>query len=1156
MFINSIPYDAEAEEIAFHLYNKTDKLFAHLDKELLSALQNKTDMQNFRNNIITQNISNKLCDYVQDDNVFVVTIKKNLTESKEYYYTISAQNFQYNKIDNLLSVDAFGYAIDESACWFIILLVHISLLLTVIGINILKTKKFTLKETMLPFLFFALGRITPWIAIPVMLTFKPAFDSPALFSFWWVLVVGIILFILPIVLVKLFYKKALEYVALPNINGKGDIIGLSASAGAVSFLIIPYVYAFEDIYTFKEITGFILLSIATLFSGYLMGKILDENDKMDEKNLIFFLLTSFLIILTYMHGESLYLIISSLVSIIVSLIILLVHTKKIKKQAIEKNKYIVEEQKLPQSDTCNNIDLNNINERIQNPPYQKFDYFQSALESIAKASKEKPTYLILQGEAGSGKTATAKTLIKEIASELTKKNETILFLSSVCEKYENEEISYGMFHSLLDSTLSMDLFGKRHKDERMDKVITKASSFLMGPLSMFLTSSSDSGEKTFSKSDIYIFVKQKLLELSQHNTLIIMIDDLQWIDGASKELLAYLLQEFEKVKNNKIIFIFTARSSKEGKNIINDLKLQQYIHPIGFIDKKEQKILLESSFCLAPKSSQWIINWTSKQNSDRIYPYILVDIIANLYRIQALELKENSFDIVEDFNFENPPIPDGPKKEISEFLQQNQHYLEILSIAAVFGKEFRVGYVADALNIKYLDCIKQLDDISFASGLVYDVYDKDDIYQFRSQMILDAVRDYISYSNEGSKALHVPQIIRHYHALAANTMQKYLKYNNSSKLIMEIANHYYAAGQLYTKQAIEYAIKAASSCRNIFEYNAALEYLFKIEKLPISDKKLLKEIEELHILIECDKSHVLGEGALEAAKNILSFVKKHTDNDEELLIVAARTCYDAAAQNALQEWFSKTVDFSKTYLLKSSSILAQAEGHHFIAISLNPRDPELKQTRVEHLMKAMELTKKSYPKTYAKIANSLAEVLSYGTQEEKQQAEKLFLESLKIKENSDIKDLPGIARTYGGLGRLYFFKTPPDYEKAQEYFLKDLEIALEIEDKRGISQMNSFLGSCALKLEKYEKAIEYYDKSIELLNNPFDVHASIGGKLTILHKLHKKEFITQMAKKYMEILEKISPPFEESKKQIIDILEHYPDCKECQNIIKKLRSIS
>jgi len=1153
VFINSIPYDPEAEEIAFNIFNGTDKLFSRLDKEVVTALGTKANIQHYRDNNITQNVVDKLCDYVGDESIYLVTVIRNLTEEREYYYTISTSNYGYKGKNDLMSTDAFGYAIDESPNWPIIIFVHLALLLLIILFSLYKAKKISWQESMLPLIFFIVGRVSPWIIIPVLLTFKPAGEAHALYSFWWVLLLGIAIFIVPIILVKLFYKKVLEYVPLPNISGKGDIIGLSAAAGAIAFLIIPFLYAFDSIETISDISAFVLFSAAILLSGYIMGKALDDNDKMDEKNLIYFVGTSSILIVAFMHGISLYLIVASLVTIIIGVFILIRYQKSREIELLEKNKLSVDNSVMDEGE-CESIDSIDLKDRIQNPPYQRFDYFKNILEVAKDVNESKVTRVALKGDAGSGKTATAKVLIDLVGNEITNNGETVLLLSSTCKKHDGDEVAYQMFYKLLDSTLNVDLFGQRQKDEQFDKVVSMASSFLMGPVASFLSPAEGNSANPFSKKDIYIFVKKKFIELSKNSTLIILIDDLQWIDSASKELLNYLMSEFSKGSDYKILFIFTVRATEEGTKALKELQLTDDAHAIGFIEKNEQRILLENSFCLSPKSSKWIVDWSSEQNSDRIYPYILVDAVGNLYRTNALEIKENRFSIKDDFDFENPPIPDGPRKEVESFMSSHPEYMELLSLASIYGKEFNVSYMSEALGISYLECVRSLDEISVEGGLLFDVLDKDDIYQFRSQMILDAVRAYIGYSNEGIQSVHVPQAIRHFHALAASAIEQSLQEHTSSTLIMEIANHYYAAGKLYANKAVEYTLKAADACRKMFQYDDALRYLDRTDEILMLTHSQSEESATLRLLIECDKSNVQGVDANKVAEKVLSYIEKNPQTNDELKFAATRACYDAALQNNYdQTWFVKSAQVAKEHLLSSDSELMQAEGHHFMAICMKPQTEDERKEQKEHFNKAILLTKNKYPDAYAKIANSLAEALSYGSAEDKKKAKELFLDSLHIKENAEIKDLPGIARTYGGLGRLAFFSSPPNIDEAKEYFHKDLEIAKEINDQRGISQMNSFLGSCYKAEAAYEDAIVYYNESIEMKNNPFDIHASYDGKLYVLDKLNNEQLVVDTVGLYLNVLEKYGNPAGFIAESIINTLVKY-DNEVCKKVVESLKS--
>ncbi len=1148
---NSIPNNSALEKISFSVFNSESALSSHMDKDVVSILKDLDLIAMFRENNITNEISNKLFEAFSGNPLYVATIEKQLSDKNERFYSFDADYYDKDGYSEEKSVSSSGYAIDERSNWIGIIALHLVFLFLAFGFAFVHEKKVDIKTYSMTLIFFLFGRIFPLIMVPTIMSFKPDGDIHVIYSSWWIIVMGVAILILPVIAIKLFYGKAVDYLPLPKIEGKGELVGFAVASGTLAFLTVPYIFSFGNTLGTVNILAFFTLSLAILFSGYVTGKVLDDNDKMDEKNLVVFVFTAAILMAAFLHGQSIYLILASLITLAAGGIVLYLHNKNIKK-AIEANNKLDIDEEAAEGVKCNDLESIDLRDIAQNPPYQKFDYYAKVWEEIQTIFEGKSTYCALKGEGGAGKTATAKVLIDTIGTKLASENQPVIFLSGACERNSGNEVAYGMFYKLLDSTLDMDLFGQREKDEKFDNVVNMASRFLMGPIASFLATG-DSGQSSFSKNDIYIFVKQKFSELSDKSTLIVFIDDLQWIDAASKDLLIYLMGEYKQGSEHKILFLFTVRDTEEGNREIDSFGLSDASHSIGFIDRSEQRQLLEKSFCISPKSSRWIVDWSSEQNSERIYPYILVDAVGNLARSDVLEIENDRFTIKEDFDFENPPIPEGPQKEIEKFMADCPEHKEILSFAAMFGKEFNVSCIASGLDLTYLEAIRMLDTISRESGLLFDVLDKDDIYQFRSQIILDAIRANIAYSNEGIKSAHVSQAIRHFHALAASSLVEEQIDNPSSKLTMEIANHYYAAGKLYADKAIECTLAAATACRNLFQYDDALGYLDKADEVLMLINKNRPESDALRLLIECDRSNVYGVDADQAASKALTYIEGHQDCLDELKFVAARACYDAGAQKGSQEWFAKTVEFSEKHLLASTSKLLQAEGHHFIGISLSPRDPELKASRFEHLESAAKLTKETSPMAYAKIVNSLAEALSYGDEESKARAMNLFMESLQIKENAEIKDLPGIARTYGGLGRLAFFASPPKTEEAKEYFQKDLEIAEEISDQRGISQMNSFLGSCSKTEEKYEDAIVFYDKSIQMENNPFDVHASYEGKFFSLSKLNDIEDIVAAAKEYEAILEKIGTPPEFLANGITSVLEKYKDNPICQKVLESLQ---
>ena len=135
--------------------------------------------------------------------------------------------------------------------------------------------------------------------------------------------------------------------------------------------------------------------------------------------------------------------------------------------------------------------------------------------------------------------------------------------------------------------------------------------------------------------------------------------------------------------------------------------------------------------------------------------------------------------------------------------------------------------------------------------------------------------------------------------------------------------------------------------------------------------------------------------------------------------------------------------------------------------------------------------------------------------DEIEEAKKLFNESIEIKEENTVTDRKGLAYSYGGLGRLYFFKIH-DYKQAVVYFKKNKELSLELNDQLGVSKMRSFIGQSLYKLRKLKPAKEELIKCVKMENNHFDVFASLISLLNIHIEESDEQSFASISKKLFE----------------------------------------
>lgn len=137
----------------------------------------------------------------------------------------------------------------------------------------------------------------------------------------------------------------------------------------------------------------------------------------------------------------------------------------------------------------------------------------------------------------------------------------------------------------------------------------------------------------------------------------------------------------------------------------------------------------------------------------------------------------------------------------------------------------------------------------------------------------------------------------------------------------------------------------------------------------------------------------------------------------------------------------------------SGDYSALAEGYHYLGVSLGRQE---KSEAIEYLNRALEIARQRTKQPYqeAKILNTLAE--TYVRFNRWDEAVAAFEGSEVIKRR--LGDKPGLAMTYGGLGRLYHRQWRAAL--AAEYYQKDLDILRE-ESEANVAWIQQLLNSLA-----------------------------------------------------------------------------------------------
>lgn len=150
-----------------------------------------------------------------------------------------------------------------------------------------------------------------------------------------------------------------------------------------------------------------------------------------------------------------------------------------------------------------------------------------------------------------------------------------------------------------------------------------------------------------------------------------------------------------------------------------------------------------------------------------------------------------------------------------------------------------------------------------------------------------------------------------------------------------------------------------------------------------------------------------------------------------------------------EELFHKGIALAEA----SGDYSALAEGYHYLGVSLGRQE---KPEAIEYLNQALEIARRRTKQPYqeAKMLNTLAE--TYVRFNRWDGAVTAFEASEAIKRR--LGDKPGLAMTYGGLGRLYHRQWRA--ELAAEYYQKDLDILRE-EAEANVAWVQQLLNSLA-----------------------------------------------------------------------------------------------
>jgi tetratricopeptide (TPR) repeat protein len=416
-----------------------------------------------------------------------------------------------------------------------------------------------------------------------------------------------------------------------------------------------------------------------------------------------------------------------------------------------------------------------------------------------------------------------------------------------------------------------------------------------------------------------------LKALSKDHTLILVLDDLQWADSGSLNLLFHLARE---LKDSRILLLGTYRPDdvalgRDGarhplESILNELKRYHgdIIIDLSNSGPDEGRTFTNELIDSEPNHLEAAFREQLFAHTDG-HPLFTVELLRNLQERGSL-LKDNDGNWIQGLTLDWDTLPARVEGVIGERIARLPEGLrETLNVSSVMGYEFIAQVIARVQKVQELELAKDLSrELQKRYLLVFEQGETKvgkqflSIYRFSHGLTQQYLYDELSAGER-----------RMYHGEIAETLEA-ITVDHSDQFALQLARHYDEAGN--AEKAVPYWTLAGDTAFAIYAQNEAIAAYTRALEL---SKEIAISSEQLHHLYTYRGRAMELTGQFEQAiKNydeMITAAREYKDRRMELdAQVAASTLYSTP---------TAVMDPEKGQALSEETLkLAQELGDHSI----------------------------------------------------------------------------------------------------------------------------------------------------------------------------------------------------------------------------------
>jgi tetratricopeptide (TPR) repeat protein/uncharacterized protein (DUF1778 family) len=962
----------------------------------------------------------------------------------------------------------------------------------------------------LPAAAFAVGRCVPYAIAPLLGSIRLPPGSPALVAFWLPCLAGLAFIGAPVLAYWLISPWFAQLWVSLSPASRGGALFAAVGTGIAAYLAGPLLL-YLDGHLLLELT---LASANVVLLTYLLGRTLDYADSLPLSLVFVPLALAMPAGAALLHAGPAWLGLAT-AGILATLVATLAWNAR------RGQHRAVDAVAIGPAGIAAGIpaDAQALAGRAESPVYQPSPSFEGAWDRIGALLDGRCCHLGLYGGRGAGKTATAAAVIERLVGEFKNRGAAPALLCGTCPQAIGEPISYAPFCQALAQHFDVNLLAPPGpKLQQISQALGGLFGSVMPFTRILFPHSTGDGGAAARPDEINASIAWMLRRLAKTRPILLLLDDVQWLDGASASLLRYLLKEFRDRDTLPLAVILVAGDQATLADL--GLDATQSAVEIVYPSLTQQADILVRGVGLQGAVAQEILARCGAErqcDGGLLWP---LQVAARLARGGALLRGEDGFGWANGSWPSDFTIPGHIRAAIDEQWESAAQYHTALECAAcaASGHEFHVSVLAAALGRSCLELLTVLDEIERKTGIVHDVRDRDDVYAFHSAFLLEVIRGRLGILGHGPRKADVPQIIREYHARLALALEA--ARTTSTGGPHEVANHFYAAGARCAAKGVEHCLRAADVSAAGYDFQRAGKYLeMAAECAEFSGDTPAVDVQRQ--IVACQQAQVTLQGPqrAELAAAGLAYLKGHPAAPSRLVLAVAQLCYDVGHRGHEERWRDDATELCRQIVAHPASPQEEAQARHIMAVS---QPPERREERIDGLRQAYALLQHAAAedceasRRFAQIVNSLAKELGKGTVAEQDEARRLFEFRLQLESERQLNDLRGMAMAMAGLGRLQWYREPRNAVEAEPFFRQNLEISEAIGDLTAQVKMHSLLGACALEKAAVEQGLAHYQRSLELAGDPIDRCYAAAGLLNCYQRQQRFDQFEPMARHILD----------------------------------------